>query len=104
MYTDAFLSEQEPNHALVQGPAGRQGILGHWKASREHDTSTLVTGTGHEVLLLHGEADCIVPPENADQLAHLIPNSRKQTFPGLRHGFFDEDRSATTTAVSDFLL
>lgn len=104
MYTDAFLSEQNPNHSLVQGPVGRQAILGHWKASREHDTSALASGIEHDALVLHGGADRVVPPENADHLVRLIPNSRLRAFPGLRHGFFDEDRAATTTAVSDFLL
>jgi 3-oxoadipate enol-lactonase len=104
MYTDGFLATNEPNPALAQGPLNRQGILGHWKASTGHDTSDLAGNISNQTLLLHGEEDEVVPPENSELLARLIPNARLSTFPGLRHGFFDEDAVATTRAVADFLL
>lgn len=103
MYTERFLAMNKPNPALTQGPANRQGILGHWKASTGHDTSELACTIPHHTLLLHGEADKVVPPENSEILARLIPNSQLRTFPDLRHGFFDENVSGTAEQILQFL-
>lgn len=104
MYTDDYLAANEPNRALALGPAGRRAILGHWKASSEHDTSSLAASITAPTLLLHGDADEIVPPINTHVLESLIPGSRSVILEGMRHGFFDEDSSGTATEIADFLL
>ena len=104
MYTDSFLAANAPNPSLARGPANRQGITGHWKASTGHDTSALSSAIQHQTLLLHGEDDEVVPPENAQILERLIPNSHLRTFPKLRHGFFDEDAYGTAKHLLQFLV
>lgn len=54
------------------------------------------------VLLLNGEGDCIVPPENAHRLAARIPGAQLHTFPSWGHGF--KDPAELAEVVNEFLL
>lgn len=54
-------------------------------------------------MILFGEADRIVPPENARLLASRIPNARVVLLPNLGHLFPLEDPEATINALVEFL-
>jgi 3-oxoadipate enol-lactonase len=55
-------------------------------------------------LILHGAADRVVDPRNAQLLARRIPGAQLVIFPGLGHLFFWEDPGALATTVTAFLL
>ena len=46
-----------------------------------------LSGVDRPVLILHGDADLIVPPENADVSQRAIPARRCSTLPGAGHIF-----------------
>jgi pimeloyl-ACP methyl ester carboxylesterase len=54
------------------------------------------------VLLLWGEADRIVPVQQAPVWADLLPNAEVKTLPGVGHLLFDESRDAVE-AVAEFV-
>lgn len=54
-------------------------------------------------LILFGEADKVVPPENAELLAQQIPHSTVTILPGAGHLFPFEVPEAAVAAVTDFL-
>ena len=54
-------------------------------------------------LVLHGDADRIVPYENGVELARRIPGSRFETFPGSGHLLFIEEAPRLNPMVSSFL-
>jgi pimeloyl-ACP methyl ester carboxylesterase len=54
-------------------------------------------------LILTGEHDRVVPPGNADLMAHKIAGSRVQIIAGTGHIFPIEDPSATAHALEEFL-
>jgi 3-oxoadipate enol-lactonase len=54
-------------------------------------------------LVVHGNADRVVDPRNANLLVSRIPDSRLVLLPGLGHLFFWEDPRAFADAVVSFL-
>jgi pimeloyl-ACP methyl ester carboxylesterase len=54
-------------------------------------------------LLLTGDEDGVVPPENTDVLASRIPNATTVVFPEAGHGFFYQQPKAVADAVNAFL-
>ncbi len=54
-------------------------------------------------LILFGEHDRVVPPENAPLLAEKIPDARVHILPGVGHMFPIEDPEATVSALVEFL-
>ena len=55
-------------------------------------------------LVLHGDADTVVDPRNAEILAGRIPNAELRVLPGLGHLLFWEDPDAFLRAVTSFLI
>jgi 3-oxoadipate enol-lactonase len=55
-------------------------------------------------LVVHGSADTVVDPRNAELLASGIPDAELVVLPGLGHLLFWEDPRAFVDAVSRFLL
>jgi pimeloyl-ACP methyl ester carboxylesterase len=55
-------------------------------------------------LILHGDADRVVDPRNAQLLADRIPHARVVLLPGLGHLFFWEDPARFVHEVTTFLL
>jgi pimeloyl-ACP methyl ester carboxylesterase len=54
-------------------------------------------------LIIHGDADRLVPVENARILQRRLPNSQVKVLPGAGHVFFWEQPEAAAGAVIDFL-
>jgi len=61
----------------------------------------------HEIsaptLVIAGDRDCLVPPQNAELLAAAIPQARLAIIPGAAHNFFWEARPRTAQLVTEFL-
>jgi len=53
-------------------------------------------------LLLWGDADRLIPPEQASKWAELIPGAEAKTVPGAGHLLFNESEQAVE-AVADFV-
>jgi 3-oxoadipate enol-lactonase len=54
-------------------------------------------------LVVHGTADGVVDPRNADLLAERIPGARLELFPGTGHLFFWEQPERFVEIVGEFL-
>ncbi|MCB1008824.1 MAG: alpha/beta hydrolase [Acidobacteria bacterium] len=54
-------------------------------------------------LVIHGEHDRLVPPENGRLLADRIPGARLRMLPDASHIFFTDQPEATVAAIVDFL-
>jgi len=55
-------------------------------------------------LVLHGAADTVVDPRNAELLANRIPDAKLVIFPELGHLLFWQDPAGFAAAVTSFLL
>ncbi|MEJ2250299.1 MAG: alpha/beta hydrolase [Candidatus Lokiarchaeota archaeon] len=54
-------------------------------------------------LIIHGKKDILIPPENAEILSNLIPNSNVQLFEKSAHGIFMHEPKKVIKAVLEFL-
>jgi 3-oxoadipate enol-lactonase len=81
------------------------GIVGALAAMRDRagSESLLPTLAGLPTLVLAGEADGIVPPDEARAMAQLIPGARLTVIPGAGHLPPVEQPAATTAALREFL-
>lgn len=55
------------------------------------------------VLIIHGESDQLIPPENGRILAHVIANARVVMIPRAGHRFMTDQPEAASEAILSFL-
>ncbi len=106
-FTANALASEGPVEDLVarrlaepQDPAGWQAQAA---ASLGHDASARLPEITAPTLVLHGTADRVVDPRNADLLADRIDGARLETLRGLGHLFFWEDPLGTVRRLRAFL-
>ena len=58
---------------------------------------------GGEVLILHGEADTIVPVSVSETLEAAFPSATLKKIPGAGHGFSGSARKSAIAAIREFL-
>ncbi|GAB4273979.1 MAG: alpha/beta hydrolase [Candidatus Promineifilaceae bacterium] len=86
-------------------PAGYQAQLavGLGLMAKEACFEEKLTVVSQPTLILHGEADKVVPPENAALLAKQLPNSRVAIMPGVGHFYPFEAPETAVAIVTDFM-
>jgi pimeloyl-ACP methyl ester carboxylesterase len=107
-YSDAFLATGKDDLWLrAQAEAGLMPPLEAWRrqytAVAGFDARARVDQIRAPTLVMTGDDDPLVPPENSHFLAERIPGAELTIFPGGRHAFnveFDEESNAT---VLDFV-
>lgn len=73
------------------------------QAALAFNTEERVSQVKAPTLVLTGDADTIVPPENSRNLAALIPSARLVTIAGGSHTFFIEQAEEFNAAVIEFI-
>lgn len=71
-------------------------------ACLRHDTADRLSRIAIPTLILTGDDDPLVPPENSHILKELIPGADLSVFPGGRHCFFIEQAEQFNPKVIDF--
>ncbi|WP_049902576.1 alpha/beta fold hydrolase [Halorubrum distributum] len=81
-------------------PTGREAQAA---AVAAFDASDRLDDLSVPTLVLHGTEDRVLPVENADLLAELLPHADVELFEGGPHLFFIEDRERVNDRVRTFL-
>ena len=81
-------------------PAGREAQAG---AVAAFDASDRLGDLSVPTLILHGTADRVLPVENADLLAELLPHAEVELFEDGPHLFFVEERERVNDRIGSFL-
>lgn len=76
----------------------------HWQATRHHDAGSGLGLIQAPTLILHGTADVVMPPGNADRLREQIIGSQLVWLEGRGHMFFQEDPERTVRLLRRQLL
>ena len=84
-------------------PASRETLSAQATAGARYTGGLRQARIKAPVLVLHGGADAIVDPRNAQLLADRIPGARLMLFAELGHLLFWEDPRAFADAVTSFL-
>ncbi len=88
----------------VENPPPRKPFTQQLWAAIGHNAYERVQGIRAPTLVLTGDADVLVPPENSETLQARIPGSRLVRLPGAGHVFFIEDPKGTAEILKAFLL
>jgi len=72
-------------------------------ACLKHDTVNCIKHITIPTLVMSGDDDPLVPPENSQILKELIPHAELILFPGKRHCFFIEEAEKFNQTMTSFL-
>ncbi|HXF52200.1 MAG TPA: alpha/beta fold hydrolase [Dehalococcoidia bacterium] len=108
MYSDEYLSQNreallDRAERLAHLRAPEEGLRGHFQAVMGHNALDRLHEVRVPTLVLTGDADPLVPPENSRLIASRIPGARLVEFPGMKHGFFIEGASLVNRVIIDFV-
>jgi 3-oxoadipate enol-lactonase len=71
--------------ALAHDPLSMQTFVRHFLAVMTNWTGPNVARIEHETVVVHGEEDILVPPQNGEKLAKLIPRAKLLMLPRVAH-------------------
>jgi 3-oxoadipate enol-lactonase len=89
-------------HRLAS-PPDPAGWAAQAVAGASFDAFDRLGGIAAPTLVLHGTADAVVDPRNADLLVERIRGARLELFPGTGHLFFWEEPGRFVEIVGEFL-
>ena len=88
----------------LENPATHETVDAHGMAcQRFYDEGCEVESMQAPALVVHGDADRILPVENGRTLAARLPNARYVELPGAGHNLPLEDPETFNQIVLDFL-
>jgi pimeloyl-ACP methyl ester carboxylesterase len=79
------------------------GYLGQLQGAMTHDTWDELSGVTARTLVVHGDADLLIPVENGRTLAARIPGAQLAIIPGAGHMLQADASDAVRAAVLAFL-
>jgi len=108
LYSESYIAERPPEiEEFVRRRIGdrtpREGFLAQMGAVMAHDASGRLGGIRARTLVITGDADRLIPPENSLRLAERIPGALRVSLPGAPHRLFAEQASAFNREVLAFL-
>ncbi|MHB8377312.1 MAG: alpha/beta fold hydrolase [Dehalococcoidia bacterium] len=108
LFTPEFLASPGPGFAqfvgsVLQYPPTLTGMRGQMQAILAHDTYDRLPHIAAPTLVIAGDADPLLLPENSRILAARIPGAELHLFPGQRHGFTAEKPDESNAVIIDFL-
>ena len=81
----------------------RRGFLNQMNAVMTFDLADRLGEIPHETLIIHGDADRLIPFANAELLDKQVPNSRLHVLQGAGHVFWQMDEGESARVVAEFL-
>ncbi|MBI3952168.1 MAG: alpha/beta fold hydrolase [Acidobacteria bacterium] len=102
-------ADQHPDEAekLIQrylaSPMPEHSYLNQLIAAMAFDSEARVSSITAPTLVVTGDQDLFVPPENSRNLANLIPNAKLVVIEGAGHGVFMEQTDEFNRVVLQFL-
>ncbi len=107
-YTDEYLAaNKEDLWRRAQAETAYASPPEFWRrqsdAVAKHDTRERLGAIAAPTLVIGGEDDPLIPPENSRYLAEHIPRAELVLFPKARHSFNVELEEQTNAAVLDFV-
>jgi pimeloyl-ACP methyl ester carboxylesterase len=102
----AFTAEDRVRYrAAFAGPWGVRGPLAYYRAAARHPGESFRTErrVARPTLVLWGQEDPALLPENADGLGGWVPDLRVERFPGAGHWVMADAAEAVNRALVGFL-
>jgi pimeloyl-ACP methyl ester carboxylesterase len=87
----------------LKRPLTAKTLSKQWEAILKHDTFDRLLRIKAPTLVLTGDGDLLIPPENSKTLAERIPGAELKTISGGGHQVLIEQPEACNAAVLEFL-
>jgi pimeloyl-ACP methyl ester carboxylesterase len=94
---------QEMAKQMTEHPVNPIGVMWQAEAIKNHDTYERLPENKVPTLIIHGDADRVLPVENARILASRIPHAETVILKGKGHGFNQEAIPKMNQAILNFL-
>ena len=78
------------------------GLMGQFQASTTHDVCGALAEIKMPVLVMHGDADLLIPFANGRYLAEHIPGAEFEVYPDTGHLFYMERAEAVNQRLREF--
>jgi 3-oxoadipate enol-lactonase len=88
---------------MLEHPTPRFVFARQMEAIGGYSTFARLSEIGAPTLVISGDRDRLVPPQNSRLLAERIPGARLAVIPGVAHNFFWENQPETVRLVTEFL-
>lgn len=102
-YVEANLEELVADETYSDHPTPSFALMNQSAAIGTMSTYQHLPEMKMPVLVLTGEDDVLVPPENSEKIASRIPNSNLVKIPGCGHGFLKQKTDEAISHVLTFL-
>jgi pimeloyl-ACP methyl ester carboxylesterase len=108
LFTDEALARSESNLqdfvlSLIRFPPTPHGMRNQSLAIAAHDAYDRLPQIRHPTLVITGDEDSLIHPENSALLADRIPNAELRVFHGLKHAFHLERPDLVNSLIIDFI-
>jgi len=108
LFTDEALARSESNLqdfvlSLIRFPPTPHGMRNQSLAVTAHDAYDRLPQIRHPALVITGDADSLIDPENSTILAERIPNAALRVFANLKHAFHLERPEPVNRAIIGFI-
>lgn len=104
MVTEGAAFLEEMMRAGLEKPTPVETMMKQVAAVQSFNAYDRLPQVKAPALIIHGDADRLVPPENARILHERIPDSRLEILPGAAHVFFWEQPKESARLVREWLL
>ncbi|MCZ6558388.1 MAG: alpha/beta hydrolase [SAR324 cluster bacterium] len=106
-YTEPFRASQrelidEQFRAVNEHPTPDFAVQGHLKAIEDFDGAGALEEIAAPTLVITGDSDRLIVPDNSRYLAGRIPNAQLSILPGAAHFFWVEKPEESTQRLIDF--
>lgn len=106
--SDAFVAERPDvverlADIAVANPQTPEAFFSQLQAILSHDVAARLGDIRQPALVLHGDADRLIPPDNGRRLARGLPNAELILYPGAGHLFFVERADEVNGDIRRFL-
>ncbi len=108
LYTEAYRRERREEieefvRRRLANPISAEGNAAQLAAAVGHSAWDRLGGITVPTLVIAGEGDGVVPPENSRRIARRIPGAKLVLLPGAPHRFFAENAEAFNREILAFL-
>jgi 3-oxoadipate enol-lactonase len=94
---------EEDLAARTKIPTKGTGYFGQLQAAMRHDAWDELAAVAVPTLVMHGDADLLIPTSNGERLAERIPGARLVLIPGAGHMLQADGGARFRDAVLSFL-
>lgn len=102
-YVKAHLEELVKDETYSDYPTPSHALMNQSHAISTMDTYPYLPGLKIPVLVMTGDEDVLVPPENSEKIASQIPGSELVMIPGCGHGFLKQKTDEAVGHILRFL-